>query len=231
MEKEIFLEAEKRSKMTRGEMKKLRFQEGKVPAVLYGSGLGSTALLVNGNEFKKIMHTELGENVIINLKLKDKEDSTHPVIVKEWQIDPVKRTLLHIDFYRISLKKEIVINVPIEIKGEAPGVKEKGGVLEHILRELEVKCLPAQIPHSIVVDTSNLQIGESITVKDIVVPGEIGILNNPEQIVVNIVAPTILEEKPEAAIAPEVEEPEVITKGKKEEEEEKEEQVGKKNKE
>ena len=217
MDKEVFLNAEKRTEMTGGEINKLRLQ-GELPAVLYGSGQKTIPLIINEKEFKKIMHTELGENIVITLKVKGENNKTHSVIVKDWQIDSIKRNLLHIDFCQISLKKEIVVDVIIETEGEAPGVKEKGGVLEHILRELEVKCLPARIPHSIMVDVSNLQIGENISVKDIVVPEGLKILNDPEQIVINIVAPSILEEKPEEAIAGETAEPEVISKGKKEEE-------------
>ncbi|MCK5533857.1 50S ribosomal protein L25 [bacterium] len=217
MQKEMFLNAEKRPEMTKGEINKLRSQ-GKLPAVLYGSGQKTVSLIVDEKEFRKIMHTDLGENIVINLKVEGEKKNNHSVIVKEWQIDSIKRDLLHVDFCQISLKKEIIVNVMIETKGEAPGVKEKGGVLEHILRELEVKCLPAKIPHSIIVDISNLQIGENILVKDIVVPEGLKILNDLGQIAVNIVAPTILEEKPAEVLSSEAAEPEVISKGKKEEE-------------
>ncbi|MCK4532814.1 50S ribosomal protein L25 [bacterium] len=217
MEKEVFLNAEKRTEMTRGEINELRLR-GELPAVLYGRGQETIPLIINEKEFRKTMHTELGENIVITLKVKGENKKTHSVIVKDWQIDSIKGNLLHIDFCQISLKKEIVVDVLVETVGEAPGVKEKGGVLEHILRELEVKCLPVRIPHSITVDISHLQIGENILVKDIVVPEGLKILNDLEQIVVNIVASTVLEEKTEEAIAGETAEPEVISKGKKEEE-------------
>ncbi len=217
MEKEMFLNVEKRIEMTRGEINELRLR-GELPAVLYGSGQETISLIVNEKEFRKTMHTELGENIIISLRVKGENEKTHSVVVKDWQIDSVKGNLLHIDFCQISLKKEIVVDVIVETEGEAPGVKEKGGVLEHILRELEIKCLPARIPHSIIVDISHLQIGENVLVKDIVVPEGLKILNDLEQIVVNIVAATVLEEKTEEAIAGETAEPEVISKGKKEEE-------------
>ncbi len=230
-QEEVALNAQPRKDTSKGMTHQLR-REGKIPAVLYGGKDPVLSIVIDQKEFLKALHTEHGENVIISLyvsgsggTVSQKGGKPVPVIIKEIQINPVTRNLLHVDLYRISLREEIQVNVPIEIYGEAPGVEKSGGVLDHVVHEIAVKCLPTKIPDKIICDVSSLEAGETLTVKDLKIPAGVEVLDDPEKIVVSIIAPTVIEEKPvEEEVAPEeAAEPEVIGKGKKEEEEEKEE--------
>lgn len=213
---EIVLVAEKRVNLTKGQIKDYR-RKGKIPAIVYGEGREALPLFVDQKQFQKILHTSLGENVIIHLEINGTSPKT--VIIKEIQRDLLNDNFLHIDFQEISLKKKIEITVPIEIIGEAAGVKG-GGILEQQLWELKIRCLPTKIPKSITVDVNNLELGKSFLVKDLSIPKGIDILTNPEQVVVSVVSPPVVEEV--VTPAPVVAEPEVIGKGKKEKEEVKE---------
>ena len=229
-QEEVALNAQPREDTTKGTTHQLR-REGKLPAVLYGGKEPVLPIVVDRKEFLKALHTEHGENVIISLYISGSgatasKTSEKPVsvIIKEIQINPVTRNLLHVDLYRISLREEIQVNVPLEIYGEAPGVEKSGGVLDHVVHEIAVKCLPTKIPDKIICDVSFLEAGETLTVKGLKIPRGVEVLDDPEKIVVSIIAPTIVEEKPvEEEVAPEeAAEPEVIGKGKKEEKEEEE---------
>ena len=211
MEK-INLDSEVRKQLTKGEMKKLR-NSGKTPAVLYGNN-ENMSLIIDTGKFNSLL-SKAGHNAIINLSFPDKTSKI--VLVKEIQKNVISRKITHVDFYQINMEKKIEVSVPIIITGEAPGVKA-GGVLAHIVRELKVKCLPTDIPDKIIVDISNLEIGHSISVKGLIVPENIEVLHQVDQIVINIVSPTILEEIVPGAPAEAAAEPEVIGKGKKEEE-------------
>lgn len=226
-QEEVALGAQFRENATKGIINQLR-RQGKLPAVLYGGKDPALSLIIDQKEFSRALHTERGENVIISLYISDSKEtspkkSEEPVsvIIKEIQIDPVTRKFLHVDLYRISLREQIRVNVPIEIFGEAPGVKKSGGVLDQVVHEIAVKCLPTKIPDKVICDVSSLEVGGTMTVKDLKIPKDVEVLENPEKIVVSIIAPTIVEEKPVEEVAPkEVVEPEVIGKGKKEEKEE-----------
>jgi large subunit ribosomal protein L25 len=228
-QEEVVLNAQSRKDTTKGTTHQLR-REGKLPAVLYGGKEPVLPIVIDQKEFLKALHTEHGENVIISLYISGsgataskKSEKPVAVIIKEIQINPVTRNLLHIDLYRISLREEIQVNVPIEIYGEAPGVEKSGGVLDHVAHEIAVKCLPTKIPDKIICDVSSLEAGETLTVKGLKIPQGVEVLGDPEKIVVSIIAPTIVEEKPVEEIAPEeAAEPEVIGRGKKEEKEEEE---------
>ena len=216
--KEVTLEAQTREISTKHNLKDLRVK-GMIPAVFYGRGEKVTALSVESKKFDEILHTG-GSNVLVNIKF---SDGSKTAIVKQIQRDVISRKPIHIDFQAISMKEKIEISVPLRIKGIAPGVKLSGGVMEYITRELRVSCLPADIPETFDVDVSALEINHAIAVKDLPKIKGIEILTDPASIIVNIVAPTILEEAPapgvEGAIAAEAPaEPEVISKGKKLEE-------------
>jgi len=202
MEK-VSLEAEIREKTGTGSSGRLR-RTGYIPAILYGGKEAPQSLIVNIKDLKKALSTEAGENVIISLKVGDK---TRTVIIKDLQTDPVKGDLLHVDLYQISLKEKLKASVPIEVRGEAPGVKE-GGILQHRLREIEVECLPTEIPEFIPVDVSGLSIGDSLHVKDLRVTGDLKILADGEESVISVVPPTVEEVAPptpeEVAAEPEV---------------------------
>ncbi len=203
MEK-VNLEAEIREKTGKGSSGRLR-RTGYIPAILYGGKEEAQSLVVNTKDLERALSSEAGENVIISLKVGDK---TRTVIVKDLQTDPVRGDFLHVDLCQISLREKLKASVPIEVRGEAPGVKE-GGILQHRLREIEVECLPTEIPEFIPVDVSGLGIGDSLHVKDLRVIGDIKILVDGEESVVSIVPPTIEEvapPTPEEVVA----EPEVI---------------------
>ncbi|MFA5780404.1 MAG: 50S ribosomal protein L25 [Elusimicrobiota bacterium] len=208
------LDSQERKPASKGEMKKMR-AKGLIPAILYGD-MANMSLTVDAVKFKTLLKMA-GHNVIITLNMPDKTSKT--VLIKDIQKNVISREFSHIDFYQISMKKKIEISIPVVLVGEAPGVKS-GGVLSHIVRELKVKCLPADIPEKITVDISKLEIGNTVLVKDLDVPKNVEILIAPDQIVANIVSPTILEEVTPVAGAEAAAEPEVIGKGKKEEVEE-----------
>lgn len=216
--KEIVLEAEKREAMTKGNVKSLRLH-GRVPGVAYGDKEDPVSLSVDAKALQGILHSEGGRNALINLKI---GGASHPVLIKEIQRHPITRALHHVDFHRVSLKQKIETNVPLHVKGEAPGVKLAGGVLEHLVREVRVRCLPTEIPASIDVDISNLQINEGIRAKELVLPAGVELLVEPDNVIVHVVSVVVVEEvapaAAETAVAAEgAAEPEVIKKGKVEE--------------
>lgn len=212
---EIVLQAEKREVKSKGFVKALR-DTGKVPAVAYGDNEQPVTLVLDEKSLQTVLHSERGRNALITLKI---GSDSHAVLLKEIQRHPITRAIRHVDLQRVSLKKKVEALVPVHVKGEAPGVKLSGGILEHVLREIRVRCLPTEIPASIDADVSALQIGNGIKAKDLPVPAGIELLIDKEAIVVNVVAPTILEETPAAgaAAATPSAEPEVIKKGKVEE--------------
>ncbi len=223
--KEIVLHANTRKIGTKGELSTIR-NEGMIPAIAYGAKKNSMPIVVKEKDFTKTIHTQQGLNVIINLDIKG-EKGKRTVIIKEVQQDPISEDYIHVDFQEISLKEKIEVEVPIGVVGVAPGVKEEGGVLDHIVRDIGIKCLPTNIPEKIVVDISQLNIGDTLTVADLQVPKDVEVLEDSDKIVVSVIPPTILEEpKPEEALAEETQEPEVIGKGKKAEEEEEGEEKG-----
>jgi large subunit ribosomal protein L25 len=207
---EIFLEAQIRQELGRSKNKDLR-EKGFIPAVVYGDGKESLSIKVSCHDLLRLVHQHRIEGVVINLKLKDdKRQKPRACLIKEMQYEPVHGDIIHIDFNEISLTKAIKVSVPVVAKGQPQGVKVEGGSLEHILWELEVECLPANIPKEIEVDVSQLKIGDAIYVKDLKSPPEVKILSDPEAIVLSVTLP-MKEEIPVApaeAVAPQ--EPEVI---------------------
>ncbi len=221
--KEINLKANLREEIGKEAVKRLRHQ-GLVPAVVH-HGKNALNIKVTLKDFLQIVHTKAGENVVVNLqvetdgdpKAKSAKKSARPAIIKEVQYHPVKGTVLHIDFNEISLTKVLTVKVPIAAKGEAEGIKE-GGVLEHVLWEVEIECLPTQIPENIPVDVSSLKIGDSILVENLQVPSGVKILSDPKTTVISLAAPHI-EEVEAAKPEEEAVEPEVIMEKKPKEEE------------
>jgi large subunit ribosomal protein L25 len=207
---EIFLEAELRDGSGRAKAKDLR-DNGYLPAVVYFRGKSALSIKISRSTLLKLVHQHRFESTIINLKIKnDKKTQGRPCLVKEIQYDPVGEDIIHLDFNEISLTESIKVNVPVETKGEAVGVKQEGGSLEHLLWEVEVECLPTNIPKNIEVDISSLKMGEAIYIKDIVFPQGVKPLNDPAAIILHVVAP-MKEEVPAEVVEGEVkQEPEVI---------------------
>jgi len=213
------LKVEIREEKGKEKVKKLRLT-GDVPGVVYKKGATTMNVKVNQRELFKVLHTRAGENVLLDLEITDNGKSKKKtVIIKEIQHHPIKDQILHVDFNEILLTEAIKVNIPIIGKGEPEGVVKDGGTLEYVLREAEIECLPTQIPEGIEVHVETLKIGDSIYIKDLVVPSGIKILNDPELVVMSVEPP--YEEKPaEEEGAEAITEPELIRKEKKEGEEE-----------
>jgi large subunit ribosomal protein L25 len=225
--KEVTLKVRSRDKRGKEYAKKLR-RNGFIPGVVYGQDAASLPLEIENKAFQALIRQGLGENVLITLTTDDKQGKDRKVLIREIQRDPVKDDIVHIDFHEISLTKKLAIQVPIHLVGTPEGVTA-GGILQHVLRELEVECLPTAIPEKIEVDVSSLTIGDSIHVADLQLEG-IDVLSDPESSIVSVVPPTVFKEPEVAAPAAEGE-PEVITEKKEGEEEEKEKEAEGKEKE
>ncbi|GAB4340513.1 MAG: 50S ribosomal protein L25 [Candidatus Abyssubacteria bacterium] len=209
----VELKAEVRSQTGKKGARECR-RMGLLPGVLYGLDDRTIPVAVNPKDLGRVLHTQAGANVIIKLLVADSDPLN--VVVKELQVDSIRDAVRHVDFCRISLDEPIQTSVPFRIVGEAPGVK-KGGILEHTLWELEIECLPLNIPDAIEVNVSNLDIGDSLAVSDLTVPEGIQVLSDWDTAVVSIVAPRA-EAEVVAAPAEEAEEavPEIIEKAGKE---------------
>src|SRR5437868_6211935 len=215
------LEAHPREAGTKNDARRVR-REGKVPGVVYGAGKDSLSVSVDPRQVLRILHSETGHNTIFDLTLNGGE-RTKAMIV-DWQYEPIKGKLLHIDVKRIAMDKKLAVMVPILLKGEPAGVKQQGGILEQMLREVEVECLPQDIPSHIDADVSELVFGKVLRVADLPHSDKWDYLTDENQPVAHVTS--VKEEvvaTPEAAAAEAAAtpaEPEVIKKGKAEAEEE-----------
>ncbi|MGH9679397.1 MAG: 50S ribosomal protein L25 [Candidatus Acidiferrales bacterium] len=193
---------------------------GQVPATLYGGKDGAQSLSVNTKQVSAILRSASGHNTIFKVKTQQAEQTA---IVKDWQVDPVKGTLIHVDLLRIAMDVRMRVKVPVHVFGEAQGVKLQGGVFEMVTREVEIECLPADIPTEFRMDISGLMMGMQLRPTDIQVdPDKIKMLTDPARVLAHVVALRVEEEKtPEAAAAEAAApaEPELIKKAKKETEE------------
>jgi large subunit ribosomal protein L25 len=212
------LEATRRDTVGKGEARRTR-QKGLVPAVVYGGAQGATPISVEPKALLKILHSDAGANTLIALKLDGAGDTR--VLVKDYQVDPITRQLLHADFYTIAMDKTIEVTIPVVLRGEPKGVKQQGGILEFVRREIEIECLPGDIPEHVEIDVSELMLHQGVRVRDVAVDAKWKPVSEPEMLLVHVITPKV-EEAPaaEAAAATPAAaaEPEVIKKGKKEEE-------------
>ncbi|PIQ90182.1 MAG: 50S ribosomal protein L25 [Candidatus Omnitrophica bacterium CG11_big_fil_rev_8_21_14_0_20_41_12] len=207
---EIFLEAELREKKGRAGVKDLR-ESGYLPSVIYSHGKDALSLQISRSALLKLVHQHHLETSVVTLKIKDdKKAKGRSCLIKEIQYSPVGEEIVHVDFNEISLTEAIKVNVPIEASGEAVGVKQEGGSLEQLLWEIEVECLPTNIPEKIEVDIIALKMGESIHVKDLVVASGVKFLHDPTAVVLHIVEPMKEEAPVEEAEGEAKAEPEVI---------------------
>ena len=219
---EATLEATRRDTIGKNEARRTR-RGGLVPAVLYGptsdGTKGATPIAVSPRALLRILHSESGANTLISLKLGGSADTK--VLVKEYQLDPVTHQVLHADFYRVAMDKVLQVTIPVVVKGEPKGVKQQGGVLEFIRREIEIECLPGDIPESVEVNVDELMLHQGVRVREIAVNPKWKPVSDPDMMLVHVIMPKA-EEAPAAtdaaAAAPAAPaEPEVIKKGKKEE--------------
>jgi len=199
--------ATRREKTGKGVARRLR-AKGAIPAVLYGLGGEAIPLTVDLHEFTKTVSSASGINALVDLKIEGKDGI--PVLVKDYQADVLDRHFLHVDFLKIDLTKKITVDVPIQLVGKAPGVKE-GGILEHITRTLKVNCLPTAIPKFLEADVSALNIGDNVHVHDIKLPQGVDLVPGADETVAAVVAPV-----EEVVTTPETEvvQPEVLTEKK-----------------
>ena len=215
------LHAEKRETRGKNEARRLR-AGGKIPAVLYGAEKGKASeIAVDPKVLLRILHSESGVNTLIGLEGVGIGDTR--VMVKEYQLDPITHKLLHVDFYQVAMDKMLTVTVPIVLKGEAKGVKQQGGIVDFVNREIEIETLPGDIPENVTVDISELMLNQGIRVRDIHTAGaKWKPLTDADTMIVHVVALRVEEPAAEAAPAtPATAEPEVIKKGKTEKEEEK----------
>jgi len=231
---EAVLEATVRDSRGKNEARRMR-AGGLVPAVLYGAwaeGEGdadgrniATAISVEPKALRKILHSESGANTLISLKLAGAGDTR--VLVKDYQLDPITHQILHADFYRIAMDKVLRVTVPVIARGEAPGVKQQGGILEYVHRQVDVECLPADIPEHIEVNIGDLMLHQGVRVRDVAANPKLKLMTDGDTMLVHVIMPKAEEAAATAADAAAAApvaaaEPEVIKKGKKEEAEAKE---------
>jgi len=217
MARSVTITARTRDETGKGAARTAR-REGRVPGILYGHGEESVALSVDARELQKLVSTISVDNTIVDL---DMDGDSYKVLIRELQRHPFREDYLHIDFFHVAMDEKIHVEIPILLTGVSTGVKNKGGVLDHQLRELEVYCLPGNIPEKVELDVSELDIGDSIHVRDITLP-DIEVLTDLDRSVVAVLAPTVIEVEEEEEPEEEVLEPEVIGRGKPEEGEEEE---------
>ncbi len=207
---EATLSAEKRDTRGKNEARRLR-AAGRIPAVLYGGAAETVALAVDPKTLSRILHSDSGVNTLIAL---DVEGETTRVIVKDYLLDPVKHHLLHADFYRLAMDKPITVTVLIELTGEAKGVKQLGGLLDFVHREVDIECLPSDIPERIEIDVTDLAIGQSVRLRDLAESARWTPVSDPDTLILHVSAPRVTAEAAEPAAAGTTAEPEVIKKGK-----------------
>jgi large subunit ribosomal protein L25 len=214
------LQAEKRDTRGKNEARRLR-ASGRIPAIVYGAGREKAMeIAVDPKVLLRILHSESGVNTLIGLEGVDLGGGK--VLVKEYQLDPIDHRLLHADFYAVAMDRAITVTVPIVLRGEAKGVKQQGGIVDFVTRDLEIECLPGEIPEHIDVDVSELMLHQGVRVRDLQTTGKWTAVTEPDTMIVHVVALKAEEAAPaEVAAAPAAAaaEPEVIKKGKKEEEE------------
>jgi len=202
------LQTEMRSGRGKNVARRLR-RSGRLPGVVYGDSGGKSAsdavaISVDPEVLSSILHSDTGVNTLIGLTI----DSGTPnqVLIKDYQLNPITRELLHVDFYRIAMDKVITVTVPFELKGEAEGVKMQGGLIDFVQREFAVECLPTEIPEHIEVDVSDLMIGQGVRVRDLLEDAPWKPVTDVDTLIVHVIAPKVEEE-------PEVEEEEVTAEG------------------
>jgi large subunit ribosomal protein L25 len=221
---EATLEATARDSFGKNEARRTR-REGRVPAVVYGAtgeaaNREATAIAVDPRALLKILHSESGANTLISLKLAGAGDTR--VLIKDFQLDPVTRHVLHADFYRVRMDRALQVTIPVTVKGEPKGVKQQGGILEFVRREIVVECLPADIPEHVEVDVTELMLHQGIRLRDVATDGRCKPVTVADALLILVILP----KAEDAAATPEATaaaatatpaEPEVIKKGKKEE--------------
>jgi large subunit ribosomal protein L25 len=213
---QIIVEGAPRSDRGKNEARRLRLT-GKVPAILYGGKGDAISLALNTKQIGAILRSESGHNTLFQVDLAGKHE---PAILKDWQVDPVTGNLLHVDLVRVAMDVRMRVKVPVHTFGEPAGVKQQGGVFEVVTREVEIECLPAEIPTEFRIEVTGLMLGQQLRAKELPIDtAKMKLITDPERVLAHVVALKVEEEKPVEAVAADAAapaEPEVIKKGKKE---------------
>lgn len=211
------IEAELRTKTGKGAARQIR-RNGLIPGVVYGRGNDPRSIKIDPMDIEKLLYS----NAIFDLTFVGEDGEESTVIIKDYQKDVIKQNLLHVDFQFIAMDEKITVSVPMHLEGEAAGVRD-GGVLQQLLREIEIDVLPSEIPEEITIDISELEVGESLSVIDLELPDGIDLVTDSDEVIVTVVTPTELIEEDEEEEEEEFLEPEVIGEEDEEEGEEAEE--------
>lgn len=190
---ETTLQAEGRSGRGKNVARRLR-RDGRVPGVVYGEGgttpgLGTQAISVEPDALSRVLRSDTGVNTLIGLTVDDGQSSQ--VLIKDYQVDPISHTLLHIDFFRVAMDKVITVTVPVELTGEAEGVKVQAGIVDFVQRDVAIECLPSEIPERLVVDVSPLNIGQGVRLRDLLEGVSWQPVTDPDTLIVHVIAPKL----------------------------------------
>lgn len=219
---ELTIEVAPRGATGKNESRRLR-AAGSIPGVVYGGGRDPVSVTVDRHTMLELMRKSGGENSVYLLKLTGTDKSRH-VMIRDMDVHPVTRQVRHIDFQRILLTEKVRISVAVELTGVPPGVKTEGGMLDFITREVEVECLPTNIPHHLVVDVGKLHVGQHVEAKDLELPEGVTLLEAPERVIAAVshakMAAEGVEGEEEGLIEAETEQPELIGRHREETEEE-----------
>jgi large subunit ribosomal protein L25 len=212
---DLAIDALERTEFGKNASRRLR-SEGRIPAVIYGQGRTSSSISVDPADVVEILYSGSGQNTIFTVKVADEHTQ---VLIRDYQLDPQRGDLMHVDFQVVEMGQVMEFEVPVEAVGMSKGVKE-GGILDLVMREIQIECEAGEIPDQVTVEVSELEIGDSIRVSDLKLSDKVTVLSEPDLVVLTIVPPRVIEEvEPELPVEEEVSEPEVIKKGKAEEEE------------
>jgi large subunit ribosomal protein L25 len=214
MRSNIKIKVQPRDSRGKNEARRLR-ASGMAPAVIYGVGSEPVAIAVSPKEVTGILRGKSGHNTIFDVDL---NGESSPVMIVDWQHDPIKGRLLHVDLKRIDPNRRMTVKVPVHTSGEPKGVKVQGGLLEVVSREIEIECLPDEIPQDFTLDVRELSIGQAVRASDVPMSGTMKLVTPLDTVIAHVVALRTSVATEETAAAPATPEPEVIKKGKKEEE-------------
>jgi large subunit ribosomal protein L25 len=215
MSQAFTVEAEPREDFGKNAARRSR-RVGRIPGVVYGGGGPVIPVSVDPEGIREILHSESGHNAIFTLAIRGKAPSR--AMIRDWQSEPIRGGLLHVDLVRIALDTKLRLKVAVHVTGEPKGVKVDGGIFEFMLREVEVECLPDDIPEAITVDVTPLGLSQSLRVAELTIGPKVKVLTDPNRVVAHVVTLKAEEEKPAEAVEGAPAEPEVIRKGKAEEE-------------
>ena len=217
------IEAEPREDFGKNASRRLR-HEGRIPAIVYGGGGQAIPVAVDPRKVEQILYSESGHNTLFTVEIRGRAPAR--VMLRDWQVEPVRGGLLHVDMVRVAVDTRLKLRIPIHLSGEAEGVKTQGGILDFVLREVEVECLPDDIPEHITVDVSGLTLGRNLRAGDLPLGNRVKLITDPTRVIAHVIAPKAEEEKAAEVVTAEVAEPEVIRKGRPEEGEEGEAEAG-----